>query len=99
MTAEPVPRHLDPHDPQAILADLAEDEREFFLSQYEERARAALDPAGYGELHRMLRLWRFHADAAREPGYREAREAAHRPASESGGMLLEDAIRLYRPTS
>jgi hypothetical protein len=33
----------------------------------------------------------------KEPGYWEALEAARGPVSASDGMLLEDAIRLYRP--
>ena len=46
---------------------------------------------------RVLRLWRFHADAAGDRGYREALDAARGPVS--GGMPLEDAVRVYRPAS
>ena len=46
---------------------------------------------------RVLRLWRSHADAARDPGYREALDAARGPVS--GGMPLKDAVRMYRPAS
>lgn len=89
--AEPVP---DPLDPERIVADLPEDERAFFLSQYREHAEGALDPAGYKELHRFLRLWRYHADATHDPAYWEAREAAH--AGTGGGMLVEDYLRMRR---
>jgi hypothetical protein len=40
---------------------------------------------------------RFHADAVGDPGYREALEAARGPVS--GGVALEDAVRVYRPAS
>lgn len=98
MTAEPIARE-DSLDPERILADLPESERGFFIIQYQEHAQGITDPARWKELHRFLRLWRFHADSTKDPGYWEAREAAHRPLSESGGMLLEDAIRRYRPAS
>jgi hypothetical protein len=93
MTAQPV-EHGDPHDPVSILADLPEDEREFFLSQYHEAVEAARDPAGWKDLRQLLRLWRFHADATSEPGYWEAREAARN--GTGGGMLLEDYMRMRR---
>ena len=93
MTAEPI-REQDPLDPERILAELPGDERGFFLSQYQEHVEAARDPAGYRELRRLLRLWRFHADATKEPGYREAREAARN--GTGGGMLLEDYLRMRR---
>ena len=51
--------------------------------------------AGWKQLRRVLRLWRFHADATGEPGYQKALDAARRPVS--GGMTLEDAVRMYRP--
>jgi hypothetical protein len=35
----------------------------------------------------------FHADAVGDPGYREALDAACGPVS--GGMPLEDAVRMY----
>lgn len=54
-------------------------------------------PAGWKQLRRVLRLWRFHADAVGDPGYREALDAARGPVS--GGMPLEDAVGMYRPAS
>jgi hypothetical protein len=39
----------------------------------------------------------FDADAARDADYREALDAARGPVS--GGMPLEDAVRIYRPAS
>jgi hypothetical protein len=92
MTAEPAPRLGDPLDPERILADLPEDERPFFLAQYRETAEGIADPARWKELHRFLRLWRFHADATHQPGYWEDREAAENETG--GGMLLEDYIRM-----
>jgi hypothetical protein len=94
MTAEPVAGHPDPLDPQGIFADLPEEERPFFLAQYREHAEAAREPGGWKALHRYLRRMRFHADATKDPGYWEAREAAHGPVS--GGMSLEDAVRVFR---
>ena len=73
------------------------DERGFFLDQYREAVDNARDPAGWKQLRRVLRLWRLHADAARDPGYWEALDAARSPVS--GGMLLEDAVRMYGPAS
>jgi hypothetical protein len=94
MTAQPIAERGGPPDPQGILADLPEDERGFFLEQYRVAVRGAREPAGWKELRRVLRLWRYHADAMKDPGYREAREAAHGPVS--GGMSVEDAVRMFR---
>ena len=96
VSAQPVERE-DPLDPQRILDQLPADERGFFLDQYREAVENARDPVGWKQLRRVLRLWRFHADAVRDPGYREALDAARGPVS--GGMPLEDAVRMYRPAS
>ena len=98
VTALPVdPPQEDPLDPERILAELPASERDFFLGQYREAVEQARYPAGWKQLRRVLRLWRYHAEAMRDPGYWEALEAARGPVS--GGMLLEDAVRLYRPAS
>lgn len=89
LPADPVP---DPLDPERILAELPGDEREFFLAQYREAAEAAQRPAGYKQLRRVLRRWRYLADAMKRPGFREAEQAAL--AGTGRGMLLEDVIRL-----
>ena len=96
MSAQPAERE-DPLDPQRILDGLPEDERGPFLSQYREAVETARDPAGWQQLRRVLRLWSYHAEATKDPGYWPALKAARGPVS--GGMLLEDAIRRYRPTS
>jgi hypothetical protein len=96
VSAQPVERE-DPLDPQRILDQLPADEREFFLDQYREAVEDARDPAGWKQLQRVLRLWRFHADATGHPGYREAVTAARGPVG--SGMPLEDAVRVYRPAS
>ena len=96
VSAQPVERE-DPLDPQRILDRLPEDERGTFLEQYREAVENARDPSGWKQLRRVLRLWRFHADAAGEPGYREALHAARGPVSD--GMPLEEAVRVYRPAS
>jgi Family of unknown function (DUF6247) len=89
--------HEDPLDPQMILSMLPEREREPFLASYREALSEARDPAGWQYLRRVLRLWRMRADALRRPGFIEAEEAA---LSGTGrGMLLDDAIRLYRHTA
>ena len=66
-------------------------------AQYREAVDGARDPAGWKQLARLLRRWRHHAEAVKDPGYTEALEAARGPVS--GGMLLEDAVRLHRPAS
>lgn len=94
VSAQPAERE-DPLDPQRILDQLPADERGYFLEQYREAVDKARDPVGWKQLRRILRLWRFHADAAGDPGYRQALDAARGPVS--GGMPLEDAVRMYRP--
>jgi hypothetical protein len=48
MSALPVgPQHQDPLDPERILRELPERERESFLSQYREALDGARDPAGW----------------------------------------------------
>jgi len=96
VSAQPAERE-DPLDPQQILDQLPEDERGSCLDQYRDAVENARDPAGWKQLRRVLRLWRFHADAVGDSGYREALDAARGPVG--GGMLLEDAVRVYRPAS
>jgi Family of unknown function (DUF6247) len=96
VSAQPAERE-DPLDPQLILGQLPVDERGFFLDQYRDAVDNARDPAGWKQLRRVLLRWRFHADAVGDPSYREALDAARGPVG--GGMLLEDAVRVYRPAS
>jgi len=96
VSAQPVERN-DPLDPQQILDDLPADERGFFLNQYRQAVDNARDPASWTQLRRVLRRWRFHADAAGDPGYQQALDTARGPVS--GGMPLEDAVGRYRPGS
>ena len=65
VSAQPAERE-DPLDPQRILDQLPVSERGFFLDQYREAMENARDPAGWKQLRRVLRLWRSHADAARD---------------------------------
>ncbi len=99
MTALPVepPQHEDPLDPERILRALPDRERETFLAQYQRAMDEARDPAGWPELRRFLRLWAMRAIAVAEPGYYEATERAR--AGTGAGMLLEDALRQYRPSA
>jgi len=99
VTAVPVepPQHQDPLDPERILRALPDRERETFLAEYQRAMDEARDPAGWPELRRFLRLWALRAIAVAEPGYYEARERAR--AGTGGGMLLEDALRQYRPSA
>jgi len=96
VSAQPAERE-DPLDPQRILDQLPVDERGFFLDQYRDAVENARDPAGWKQLRRVLLRWRFHADAVGDPAYREALDAARGPVG--SGMLLEDAVRVYRPVS
>lgn len=96
VSAQPAERD-DPLDPQLILDQLPADERRFFLDQYRQAVESARDPAGWKQLRRVLLRWRGHADAAANPAYREALDAARGPVG--SGMLLEDAVRVHRPAS
>ena len=93
MTAQPV-AHDDPLDPERIAADLPESEREPFLAEYRRLLTQAIDPGGWPELTRYLRLMRAHADMAAEPEYWEARERARSGAG--NWVSLEDCIRERR---
>ena len=93
MSALPAgPQHQDPLDPERILRERPERERESFLSQYREALDGAWDPAGWKHLRRVLRLWSWMVVAASQPGYYEAREQALAGTGE--GMMLEDCVRL-----
>ena len=94
LPADP-PQQEDPLDPGRILRALPGRERETFLAEYQRALDDARDPAGWPELQRFLRLWSFRAIAVHQPGYYEAWEQAN--AGPGSGMLLEDAIALYRP--
>ncbi len=94
MSAQPAEHHEDPLDPQRILRELPDRERANFLAAYREALDGARDPAGWGQLRRVLRLWSGMVIAANRPGFYEAQEAAL--TGTGGGMLLEDYIRLRR---
>ncbi|MGW4642191.1 DUF6247 family protein [Sphaerisporangium sp. NPDC004334] len=70
MSAEPV-HHEDPHDPEVILRDLPQREREEFLRQYQAAVDAAHQPSGYRELQRLLRHWSLAVVATSRSGYYE----------------------------
>jgi hypothetical protein len=94
MSAQPAEHHEDPLDPQRILRDLPDRERANFLAAYREALDGARDPAGWGQLRRVLRLWSGMVIATNRPGFYEAQEAAL--TGTGGGMLLEDYVRLRR---
>jgi len=94
LPVDPTPQE-DPLDPESILRALPERERETFLAEYRRAVDDARDPARWPELRRFLRLWTWRAVAVAEPGYYESWEQAS--AGTGGGMLLEDAIKLYPP--
>jgi hypothetical protein len=85
----------DPLDPERILRVLPDPERETFLKQYRRVVDGARDPAGWKHLQRFLRLWAGRAISANRPGFYEARARALAGTGE--GMLLDDAIRHFRP--
>lgn len=85
----------DPLDPERILRVLPAREHETFLTEYRRAVDEARDPAGWKHLRRFLRLWAGRAIAASRPGFYEARDRALAGTGE--GMLLEDAIRQFRP--
>jgi len=92
MTAQPAEHHEDPLDPQRILRELPARERMNFLAAYREALDGARDPAGWGHLRRVLRVWSGMVIATNRPGFYEAQEAAL--TESGGGTLLEDYIRL-----
>lgn len=94
MSAQLAEYHEDPLDPQRILRELPDRERGNFLAAYREALDGARDPAGWGQLRRVLRLWSGMVIAANRPGFYEAQEAAL--SGTGGGMLLEDYIRMRR---
>jgi hypothetical protein len=67
---------VDPLDPQRILRELPERERANFLAAYREALDGAQDPAGWGQLRRVLRLWSGMVIATNRAGFYEAQEAA-----------------------
>lgn len=95
VTAQPIEED-DPLDPERILNDLPEHERGNFLDAYRAALAGARDPAGWKNLRRTLRLWSFMAIATNRPGHYQARERARAGTGE--GMLLEDAVKRFRPT-
>jgi Family of unknown function (DUF6247) len=94
MAAEPVEHYEDPLDPQRILRELPGRERANFLAAYRDALDGARDPAGWGNLRRVLRLWSGMVIATNRLGFYEAQDAAL--AGTGGGILLEDYIRLRR---
>jgi hypothetical protein len=94
MSAQPAEYHEDPLDPQRILRELPDRERANFLAAYRKALADAQDPAGWGDLRRMLRLWSGMVIATNRPGFYEAQESALN--GTGGGMLVEDYIRLRR---
>lgn len=77
MTAQPIHQEdPDPQDPEVILARLPERERDVFLSQYWEAARAiANDLVGYKQLKNLLHAWSIRAQVVSRPGYHGELEA------------------------
>jgi hypothetical protein len=73
MTAQPAE---DPWDPQLILRDLPDRERDAFLRQYHEAVDAAHDVAGYQRLRHLLHVWSLAVIGMRQPGYYEEFAAA-----------------------
>jgi hypothetical protein len=74
MSAGPVQAE-DPNDPEVILRDLPEQEREEFLRQYRPAVDGAHDRAGYRRLRQFLHAWRLAVIATGEAGYYEELEA------------------------
>lgn len=87
VTAQPTE---DPADPQVILRDLPQRERDEFLRQYHQAVDAAHDPAGYQQLRRLLRVWSLTAIATGPPGYYEELAAAQ--AGTATTVPVTDAI-------
>lgn len=87
----------DPYHPGVILSQLAkDDERATFRRQYQEALREAEDPANWGRLQKLLRLWHGHILMAEQPGYEEAWTGARQHGGSPSGVMLDDYIRRRR---
>jgi hypothetical protein len=90
MVAAPLPDvPEDREDPQVILRDLPERERDLFLGQYRESVEEARDPAGYARLRRFLHAWSIRVIAVNSPGYYE-RTDPHR--AQEPGIPIEEVF-------
>lgn len=79
-------------DPQRTLAVLTTDrQREVFLAEYREAARAAIDPAGWAKLNEMLTRWSLRAIAYSRPGF--AADQADAAADRGTYVGLEEILR------
>jgi Family of unknown function (DUF6247) len=87
VTAQPTE---DPCDPQVILQNLDERERDVFLRQYHEAVDAAHDVAGYRRLRHLLHVWSLTVIATSQPGYHEELAAARRGALQT--VPISEAI-------
>ena len=93
MSVEPLPVE-DPNDPQVILRDLPERERDQFLRQYHEAVDAAHDPAGYRRLQQLLHAWRLTVIATSRVGYYEEIKAVQNGSAHT--IPAEEAILSWR---
>ncbi|MEO3809223.1 DUF6247 family protein [Sphaerisporangium sp. B11E5] len=89
MTAQPV-HHEDPTDPEVILRDLPQRERDEFLRQYHAAVEAAHELTGYRALRQLPHRWSLVVVAANQPGYYEAIEDAKNGVGDY--VPLEDAL-------
>jgi hypothetical protein len=80
----------DPYDPQVILRDLDERERDVFLRQYHDAVDAAHDLAGYRRLRHLLQVWHLTVIATKQPGYYEEVAAVRRDALQT--VPISEAI-------
>lgn len=81
-------------DPERILRELPEREREGFLRAYREAMQdAAADVVRWKELQNLLRLWSLRVIATNRSGYYEGLEAARQPVRDGdGSMPLEEYL-------
>jgi Family of unknown function (DUF6247) len=78
---------VDTPDPDTVLQELPDSERETFLKVYRDAlAAAGRDLGEWQHLLRLLRAWRARAIAAARPGFAEAEQ--HALAGTGDGMLL-----------
>ncbi|WP_336215839.1 DUF6247 family protein [Nonomuraea sp. LPB2021202275-12-8] len=74
MSAQPVD-HIEP-DPDDILAQLPEADRQRFLAQYHRAVDQAHETWRYRQLRELLAEWSLYAVAAADPAYAERARAA-----------------------
>jgi hypothetical protein len=81
-------------DPVEILRTLPVGFHEQFLAEYDAAVTGARRPELYGELRRLLRLWRLRAATYSDPGYESSLQAVREAvaAGRRDGTPIEEVV-------